>query len=128
MKEKIGMDITPEYFISDDDPRYYNAWVKVMTKENVPRGLLCSWHVIQNWTIPGKAKIKKVDDVLKMKCGMRKILKQTNVENFVHLKENVLESLEEENERDFLNYILKYYFQSNERTVMWAHCYRRYGQ
>jgi hypothetical protein len=29
--------------------------------DNKPRKLLCTWHVIKNWNIQGKAKIKNLD-------------------------------------------------------------------
>lgn len=55
LSEKLVDRIEPEYFMSDDDPKYYNAWVKVM--ENRPRRLLCTWHVIKNWVIQDRSKV-----------------------------------------------------------------------
>lgn len=52
LKQKMGEDIKTEYFMSDDDVKYYNAWIKTMN--NTPRRLICSWHVIKNWNIQGK--------------------------------------------------------------------------
>ncbi|KAF2891593.1 hypothetical protein ILUMI_14580, partial [Ignelater luminosus] len=26
LKKKVGEELQPEYFMSDDDPKYYNAW------------------------------------------------------------------------------------------------------
>ncbi|KAJ3660273.1 hypothetical protein Zmor_004728 [Zophobas morio] len=43
VSNRLDEDIEPTYFMSDDDPKYYNSWVKVM--KNRPRKLLCSWHV-----------------------------------------------------------------------------------
>ncbi|XP_044759521.1 uncharacterized protein LOC123317188 [Coccinella septempunctata] len=43
LREKVVDVIQPEYFLRDDDPKYYNAWVKVMG--NRPRRLLCIRHV-----------------------------------------------------------------------------------
>jgi hypothetical protein len=45
--------------MTDDDPKYFKAWVNVMG--NRPRKLLCSWRVIKNWNLQGKAKIKNLD-------------------------------------------------------------------
>ena len=46
--------------MSDDDPKYFNAWTKVMKSDHLlPRRLLCTWHVIKNWNIQGRAKLKK---------------------------------------------------------------------
>ncbi|XP_077560873.1 uncharacterized protein LOC144175708 [Haemaphysalis longicornis] len=45
-KEKTGT-ITPEVFMSDDAPSFYNAWQEVMG--DAKRRLLCAWHVDKNW-------------------------------------------------------------------------------
>ncbi|KAF2887197.1 hypothetical protein ILUMI_18976 [Ignelater luminosus] len=67
----------PEYFMSDDDPKYYNAWVKVMKSE--PRRLLCTWHVIKNWNLQGRNKIKNAEIKKTMKNDLKKILNETKV-------------------------------------------------
>jgi hypothetical protein len=51
--------------MTDDDPKYYNAWVKTMG--NTPRRLLCTWHVVNNWNIQGRAKIKDANMKKEMK-------------------------------------------------------------
>ena len=55
LKKKVVEKLCPTYFMTDDDPKYYNAWINVM--ETKPRHLLCSWHIIKNWNIQGKAKV-----------------------------------------------------------------------
>lgn len=47
--------------MTDDDPKYYNAWNKAMNIEHKPRRLLCTWHIIKNWNIQGRLKIKNLD-------------------------------------------------------------------
>ncbi|KAI4463804.1 hypothetical protein MML48_4g00013117 [Holotrichia oblita] len=32
LKEKLQQEINAEYFMSDDDPKYYNAWIKTMNQ------------------------------------------------------------------------------------------------
>lgn len=73
LREKLGENIGAEYIVTDDDPKYYNAWTEVMTEEK-PRHLLCSWHVVKNWKIQGRAKLKKKENKLKLKTDMRQIL------------------------------------------------------
>lgn len=52
LRKKLGDHIlTTKYLMTDDDIKYHNAWNKTM--ENFPKRLLCSWHVIKNWTIQG---------------------------------------------------------------------------
>jgi hypothetical protein len=48
--------------MTDDDPKYFNAWVNVMG--NKLRKLLCTWHVIKNWNVEGRAQIKKVSNFI----------------------------------------------------------------
>ncbi len=53
LKEKFG-PIDAEFFMSDDDPKYYNAWIKEIAPSKEPKKLLCTWHVVKNWNIQGK--------------------------------------------------------------------------
>lgn len=124
LQTKYGKPIEADYIMSDDDPKYFNAWTKVMNTEKKPRRLLCTWHIIKNWNIQGRAKIKKMEVKQEMKKEMRKILKETDVEKFMNLKDKYLRHLKEEDETDFLKYLQSYYFQSEERIMMWAHCHR----
>lgn len=53
LKEKLGdINISTDILMTDDDIKYYNAWIKTM--ESNPRKLLCSWHVLKNWNIQGE--------------------------------------------------------------------------
>lgn len=52
LKERLGTTISAEFLMSDDDIKYHNAWVRTMG--NVPRRLLCTWHVLKNWNIQGE--------------------------------------------------------------------------
>jgi hypothetical protein len=105
--------------------------------DNKPRKLLCTWHVIKNWNIQGKAKIKT------RKLEMKTNMKQMSEQRFSMLCQNYFQKLEEADEQDFLNYLKRqtifhnycrsqtityffgYYFQSEERVQMWAHCFRK---
>lgn len=125
LSEKLVDRIEPEYFMSDDDPKYYNAWVKVM--ENRPRRLLCTWHVIKNWVIQDRSKIKNEQIRKTMKIEMKKILNETDIHKFEEKSQKYFEKLENSEEFMFLNYLKKYYYQSKERIATWAHCYRLYA-
>lgn len=46
VKEAAGT-ITCDYFITDGDNSYYNAWCRVMGKPRQRR--LCLWHIKKNW-------------------------------------------------------------------------------
>jgi hypothetical protein len=67
--------------------------------DNKPRKLLCTWHVIKNWNIQGKAKIKT------RKLEMKTNMKQMSEQRFSMLCQNYFQKLEEADEQDFLNYL-----------------------
>lgn len=107
LRRRIGEDINAEYIMTDDDVKYYNAWCQAMTTDVKPRRLLCTWHVIKNWNIRGKSKIKNMENKTNMKEKMRRILKETNIGKFHELKEEYFKLLKEQNECEFLNYLQK---------------------
>lgn len=107
LKSKLGGIVKTNFFMSDDDPKYYNAWIKVMGFEAKPRRLLCTWHIIKNWNIQGKSKIKNPEIKKEMKQAMRKILKETDIKKFMELKEHYFGFLEKEGENEFLKYLQK---------------------
>ncbi|XP_072386924.1 uncharacterized protein [Diabrotica undecimpunctata] len=123
LKNRMQTGIHAEHFMSDDDKKYYNAWVKIMG--NQPKRLLCTWHVVKNWNIQGKKKIK--DPILKkqMKTEMKRIINETDEDRFMELCNRYIIKLQEANEIDFFNYLARNYFQNEERIKMWAHCYRK---
>lgn len=104
LKNKVG-EVAPEYFMTDDDPKYYNAWIKVMG--NLPRRLICTWHVVKNWNIQGKAKIKNEDIKKTMKTDLHKIMTEVEREKFKELYQKYFETLEKCGEIQFLNYLKK---------------------
>jgi hypothetical protein len=106
IKVKLQQEIKPSYFMSDDDSKYFNAWVKVMDKK--PRRLLCTRHVIKNWNIQGKTKIKNLKIKKTMKLEMKTIMKQMYEQRFTMLYQNYFQKLEEADEQDFLNYLKRY--------------------
>nr|CAI5845079.1 unnamed protein product [Callosobruchus analis] len=122
-EERLGGIILANYFMSDDDPKYYDAWVKIMG--NLPKRLLCTWHVVKNWNIQGKKKIKDLILRNEMKKEMKRIINETNEDKFLELVNAYLLKLQIANEEDFVTYLTRYYFQDEERIKMWAHCYRK---
>ncbi|KAL1492213.1 hypothetical protein ABEB36_012695 [Hypothenemus hampei] len=79
--------------MTDDDGKYYNAWITRM--DNIPRRLLCTWHVLKNWNIQGKRKLKDYQLKKNMKSDMKKILTATSTETFLKNKEEYFQKLEE---------------------------------
>nr|CAI5832352.1 unnamed protein product [Callosobruchus analis] len=123
LKERLGGIILADHFMSDDDPKYYNAWVKIMG--NLPKRLLCTWHVVKNWNMQGKKKIKDLILRNEMKKEMKRIINETNEDKFLELVNAYLLKLQIANEEDFVTYLTRYYFQDEERIKMWAHCYHK---
>nr|CAI5870112.1 unnamed protein product [Callosobruchus analis] len=123
LKERLGGIILADYFMSDDDPKYYNAWVKIMG--NLPKRLLCIWHVVKNWNMQGKKKIKDLILRNEMKKEIKRIINETNEDKFLELVNAYLLKLQIANQEDFVTYLTRYYFQDEERIKMWAHCYRK---
>lgn len=103
LKNRMGHSIFANFLMSDDDPKYFNAWVKVMDMK--PKKLLCSWHVVKNWNIQGKKKLKDLTFKKEMKKEMKRILNETREERFIELTKTYFKKLEEANEIDFLNYL-----------------------
>ncbi|XP_044746710.1 uncharacterized protein LOC123308201 [Coccinella septempunctata] len=124
LKARLQESLRCKYIMTDDDIKYFNAWCEAMDDVEKPRRLLCTWHVIKNWNIQGRNKLKKPDNKKEMKLRMRNILKETSISKFLELKDEYFKYLEEENELDFLKYLQNHYFQCNERIMMWAHCHR----
>lgn len=105
LKTRVGGNIEAKYIMSDDDVKYYNAWTQVMTTENKPRRLLCTWHIIKNWNQQGRNKLKKIENKKAMKKEMRRILTEMDESTFRELKIKYFKHLEEEGETAFLNYL-----------------------
>ncbi|XP_076266076.1 uncharacterized protein LOC143199837 [Rhynchophorus ferrugineus] len=122
LRLKLGNSIKTDFLMSEDDPKYFNAWSKIMTHN--PRRLLSPWHVIKCWNIHGRSKLKNAENRRHMEIEMRKILQETNITKFHFYKDMYLQYLEDAGEHEFLNYLKTYYFQSEERIRMWAHCHR----
>ena len=108
LQERLGEAINTELIMSDDDPKYFNAWTKVIKSDHLlPRRLLCTWHAVKNWNIQGRAKLKKIENKQQMKKQMQAILKETNIDRFRELKDNYFQHLAEEGEDEFLKYLKK---------------------
>ncbi|XP_050503107.1 uncharacterized protein LOC126882291 isoform X2 [Diabrotica virgifera virgifera] len=123
LKNKMKTEIQAEHFMSDDENKYYNAWVKIMGNE--PNRLLCTWHVVKNWNIQGKKKFHDPTLKKEMKTELRQIITETDVDTFNELCRNYLIKLQNANETEFFDYLREYYLKDLKRIKMWAHCYRR---
>ncbi|XP_045473475.1 uncharacterized protein LOC123679937 [Harmonia axyridis] len=124
LRTRIGEDIDADYIMTDDDIKYFNAWCQAMGSVTKPRKLLCSWHVIKNWNIQGRNKLKYPEIKKQMKYRMRKILRETDWTTFLKLKEDYFKDLEKEGENEFLKYLMNHYFQTEKRIKMWSYCHR----
>lgn len=107
LRERLGEPIQCDFIMTDDDAKYFNAWCQEIVTDEKPRRLLCTWHVIKNWNIQGRNKLKKIENKKEMKNRMRMILKETDQSKFLELKEEYFKYLEEESEFDFLKYLQK---------------------
>jgi len=48
IKEATGF-LTPNVFMSDDAPAFWNAWIKIVSP--IPKfHILCKWHIDNNWS------------------------------------------------------------------------------
>lgn len=118
-KNKLGVPLQCNIFMTDDDSSYYNAWCKVM---GVPtKKLLCSWHVSRSWTKKVKKIFKSKDE---RKVNMNTILNIRNSQSVEMLisEFNIWESnIKTPEENEFFSYIKKYYWLRKEE---WADAYR----
>ncbi|KAE9523139.1 hypothetical protein AGLY_016453 [Aphis glycines] len=120
IKEVTG-SFTPNVFMSDDAPAFWNAWIKIMSP--IPEfHILCKWHIDNNW----RKNLKKIDGSLTTKAyvykTLRILLDESNIIEFENLLSFFLCKLEEE----FAMHNFRAYFVSTyvPRKKLWAACYR----
>uniref|UniRef100_A0A6P7FSL1 Uncharacterized protein LOC114332217 n=1 Tax=Diabrotica virgifera virgifera TaxID=50390 RepID=A0A6P7FSL1_DIAVI len=118
IKSKVGT-LKPEVFMSDDAQQFYNAWKNVMGE--VSHQLLCSWHVLRNWS----KNLNKITSQDKREIVFKtlKILQtELNVEYFHLGLQKFISDLEaDEDTYAFKEYFVKHYA---DRYKMWAYCFR----
>lgn len=90
--------------MSYDNPKYFNAWVKIM--ENKPKRLLYTYGCGKELKY-SRQKIKDICIKRNMKTEMKKILTETNEKAFLLLSNAYLLKLQEAN--NFVTY-LKYIY------------------
>lgn len=78
IKCTVGI-IKPSIFMSDDEPAFYNAWSLVMGQ--VPKQLLCTWHVLRNWS-KNLTKIKSSDKKVLVFKTLKALLYETDESKF----------------------------------------------
>ncbi|KAL4130861.1 hypothetical protein QTP88_008240 [Uroleucon formosanum] len=121
IKEVTG-SLTPNVFMSDDAPAFWNAWIKIMSP--IPKfHLLCKWHIDNNW----RKNLKKIDGSLTTKAyvykTLRVLLEESDITEFENLLSSFLCKLEEEPAmHNFKAYFVSTYV---HRKKLWAACYRR---
>lgn len=120
IREVIGC-LTPNVFMSDDAPAFWNAWVNTMSP--TPQyHLLCKWHVDNNW----RKNLKKIAGSQNIKAyiykTLRVLLEEPNENLFEELLTSFLNKLEEEPTlHNFKAYFERTYV---HRKKLWAACYR----
>lgn len=102
VKQKVGT-IKARTFVSDGQPKLYNAWVTVMgsTKEQ----LLCPLGAGQNW-IKNKMKIKNEERRLEVLEKINKLIKEPNESIFTHELEELMAKLKKDRDT---TYFYKYF-------------------
>ena len=118
VKEKSG-NLTADYFMSDDNPAYYAAWVCIFNDNSCIK-LLCSWHIDRAW----KENLKKIPiDLRKEIYKQLKALQiELSKENFDKLKDHLYKQLMANPVTKYFGlYLDKNYF---NRCQTWAYCFR----
>lgn len=113
-------NISPNVFMSDDDPAFYNAWVNIMGP--VMHKLLCTWHVDRSWqkNLPKITNVDKRDAVYKT---LRVLLQEMNEERFrQYMNAFMTQLLEDQETNEFEKYFRSTY---SERSDQWAYCFRK---
>jgi len=103
--------------MSDDEPAFYNAWSSIMGPN--PKQLLCTWHVLRNWS-KNLSKIKSQDKKILVFKSLKALLYEIDEKRFY--KElssitNQLKSDEHEDTVDFCQYFITTYL---SRIEKWA--------
>lgn len=94
---------SPEVFMSDDAPAFFNAWRNVMGQ---PKKQLCAWHIDKNWK-QGLLKIKNIEKRNEVYKFLRLLLEELDVEKFHQLLERFLNDLKsDEDTQSFINIFL----------------------
>lgn len=120
IKEVMGC-LTPNVFMSDDAPAFWNAWINIMWPIPQHR-LLCKWHIDNNW----RKNLKKISGSQNVKAyvykTLRVLLEEPNETQFEELLTSFLCKLEEEPAlHNFKTYFERTYV---HRKKLWAACYR----
>ena len=106
-------------FMTDDFPAYYNAWCKVFQPSD--HRLLCSWHVIRNWT-KNMMSIVEVDIRKKLKADLINIQRELDENQFNRKLQYFLVKYETDTCRQFIQYFRTHYM---SRADQWAYCFRK---
>ena len=117
--KEIGKIQKSRIFMTDDYPAYYNAWCQVF--EAPDHRLLCSWHVIRNWT-KNLMNVSDIDTRKKIKADLINIQRELDENQFNRKQQFFLEKYSTKSCEQFLNYYSSNY---KNRAEQWASCYRK---
>ena len=112
--------IAPKSFMSDDAPALYNAWSQVFPE--IPRKILCTWHVIKNLN----QNLSKIGDVVKRQAARAKIdmlVHELDLVTFERLLESTVDDLlADEDTVNYGRYFVNHY---SHRAAQWALTHRK---
>ncbi|KAE9539610.1 hypothetical protein AGLY_004862 [Aphis glycines] len=112
--------INPSIFMSDDEPAFYNAWSSVMGP--VEKQLLCTWHVLRNWS----KNLNKIHshDKNPLFLKLLTLLHETDEKSFsAELSHVINQLINDADTADFRKYFISTY---STRVEKWAFFNRKH--
>lgn len=121
IKGKVGQ-LSPRWFMSDDAPQYYGAWIDVFnSEESVTSKLLCNWHVERSW----QRRIKMINSSeleQEVYHQLKTLVECKVIADFEQMLDAFLHRLKSTKaSANFGSYFEKEYYARKEE---WAICYR----
>lgn len=108
-------------FMSDDYPAYYNAWIEVFQEPS--HRLLCTWHVIRNWTRHSLSKVANLEKRKELMSDLLAVQQNLNVDEFEIQAKFFMNKYEiDASTSHFIDYFKTYYWGRKEH---WALCFRK---
>src|SRR4051794_15747715 len=107
--------------MSDDANQYWDAWTASFGDcGEMPKKLLCSWHIKRNWEINTKSKTPAQHHEM-IRTRLDELMNCNNAEKFRMLLISFINDLRQLNDcKDFVRYFRTYYCKSPGRIQEWA--------
>ena len=100
--EKNTGPISPNWFMSDDAPQYFNVWKGVFSTPETKK-LLCAWHVDRAWRTALNEHVLNTQCRIEIYHRLRVLLMEGDESKFRILLQQFISSLDM-NEKRFSNY------------------------